>query len=628
MRLTNLSFVLFFLLHYFVVNANVSDVDVLWQKYRDASVQGNDSLMYELCYEIAVTSRDPKIELHFAKKAYEIGKINSNINWQAAALCLNSTPYVNLMVLDSAIICLQESIELYRSVNNEEGIAVCMYRLADVHKRNKEYLKAEIGYKDVIKILHKTGLYKNLAGAYVNLGELYRTTNRHQLALDCYHAADSLYRVNNDDFGVAYATGNIGLVQINLNELDSAELYLKESIAVLEPLEDYYAVSCYLDGLAQVYLERNKHSSAKYVAQKSLKLAKAHALKEQIRDANLRLSTIYNESQEFEKAFFHHKQYVMYRDSINNGETIRKIANLNAKYKVAKKQKELDQEKADKQQYLIILIALVSVIGLLLVLGYFMLKVSRLRMKANKELELQHKELELANATKNKFFSILSHDLRSPLASFHGYSEVIDLCAQHNDLDKLSDISKEMQSSSANMLDLLDNLLQWGVNQMGTQEVILNVVNLREIVKIEVSHLLHVYQKKNIAININVEESCAIFVDRVRLSIAIRNLINNAIKFTPEGGNISIVGKKKNKAVKLKVKDNGVGMTEEQKQSLFNFNEINSTYGTKNEKGVGLGMQLVCDFIQSSHAKIDVESEVGKGTTFSIQFSSNSKLDD
>ncbi len=597
-----------------------SNIDELILTYESKKHDSNDSVLFFLSKKISYSAQDPKLKLLYAKIAYDCAQNIKNDEWKAGAKYLEATSYLKCSDLDLAINSLLESKMLYYDCGNNIGVASCYTRLADIYLRKEESFKSEGYYKKAIEILISLADNKRLIVSYINLGELYRKVNRYNDALKCFYKSDSVSSKSNDFTFYSYIQGNIGLVYADQNKLDSAEIYLTKSIEILDSLGDNYAMSSYLDGLAEVYFKRKQYKKAKQTAHKSLLLAQEHGLKEQIRDASLRLSTIYNQSKDFEKAFFHHKQYVAYRDSINNEETIRKIANLNTKYEVAQKQKEVDEEKAYKNRYLIIAISAISVLILLTVLVFIILKISRERRKTNIILEQQRKELENANATKNKFFSILSHDLRSPLATFHSYAEVIEICSEHNDVDKLLVLGKELKSSSAGLLDLLDNLLQWGVNQMGDQQSVPTTVNLKDVATLEVDHLKHVSNKKNINVSVNIAPSVTLFVDRIQLSITIRNLINNAIKFTSAGGSVAVSAEDTTLHTILKISDTGVGMTQEQKDKLFDFNKINSTYGTQNEKGVGLGMQLVCGFVKENNAKLHVETELGKGTTFALVF--------
>ncbi len=580
----------------------------------------NDSILIDSYYYLSFYTKENKKKLEYAKLGYEVAIRNSRRDWEAMFLFQQAYPLIKKGDLSKAINILLKSLECYENIGDSVGISVSKFVLAEAYKKNGDIILAKEKYIESISILTAIQDSIRISAAFLNLGELYRDINKFDKALDCFNTSNKIYESLSYEKGIAYTKGNIGLVYTAQNKLDSAEIYLNKSIEILEPMGDNYAVSSYLDGLAEVYFKSKQYNKAQQTAHKSLLLAQEHGLKEQIRDASLRLSTIYDQYKDFEKAFYHQKRYVAYRDSINNEETIRKIANLHTKYEVAQKQKEVDAEKAYKNRYLIIAIGASSVLILLTVLVFIILKISRERRKTNIVLEQQRKDLENANATKNKFFSILSHDLRSPLATFHSYAEVIEICSQHQDLDKLLVLGKELKSSSANMLDLLDNLLQWGVNQMGDHKLTPTTVDLKDVALLEVEHLQHVSNKKNIDVIVSIQPSLTLFVDRVQLSITLRNLLNNAIKFTPAEGTVIIAAEDSKQVTTLKVTDTGVGMTQEQKETLFDFNKINSTYGTQNEKGVGLGMQLVCGFVKENKAKLYVDSELGKGTTFSMVF--------
>ncbi|WP_066631469.1 ATP-binding protein [Labilibacter marinus] len=603
-----------------IILAQKSNIECLIEDYKKEYICSNDSLLFEISYEISICSRQPKIKLHYAELAYKHASLLNNSHWKAAAKILKSYPEVKTGKLDEGINSLLEANDLYKQVNYSLGIATCNMLLAGVYNRNEEFDLSEMAYNEAIDKFILLNDSVKLCAAVINLGEFYRKLGKKNSALASFRKSLSLSHVVGEDIYIAYSKGNIGLVYSSQNKLDSAEFYLNIAIEILQPLDDNYAVSSYLDGLAEVYFKQQKFEIAKQTSCKSLKLAQEHGLKEQIRDASLRLSTIYDHFKDFKNAFYHHKQYVAYRDSIVNEETIRNIANLTAKYDVAQKQKAVDAEKAQKESYLMITIASALIVLLLLVLAFIVLKVNRERRKSNNQLTKQHKALEKASTTKNKFFSILSHDLRSPLATFHGYSEVINLFVQHNDFKKLSVISKEIKSSSANLLDLLDNLLQWGVNQMDTLQSVSSKVSLQDVVIMEIKHLQHVSAKKDITIHTLLDENITLFVDRVKLSIAIRNLLNNAIKFTPSGRSITLSSYQEELNTIFKITDTGVGMTPVQIKSLYDFNHIESTYGTQNEKGIGLGMQLIKEFVQQSNAQIKVESQLGEGTTFKLIF--------
>ncbi len=620
MRLLNLKILIQVILLVNSLNSLSNNTDTLYLLQNKYSELGNDSLNYSICTKISYVSLLPDEKIKYSILAYKIGVKLDKLNWQASSKHLESYGYILKGDIDKAISTLYKSLKIYEILNSKVGIAACLSDLGFTNQKNENFQNAEIFYKQAIALYEKLGDNFNLSATYQRIGELYEILHREEESIIFYIKSDSIYQSINYPLGIAYAKGNIGLVYIAQNKLDSAEHYLKKSIDILEPLEDNYAVSSYLDGLAEIYFKQKKYVKAKATAHKSLQLAEDYALKEQIRDASIRLSTIYKELRQFEKAFQYQSQYIIYRDSINNEETIRNIANLRAKYEVAQKQKEVDKQKSEKELLLITSICLILVLLLSVILIIIMYKNIKQRKQYTRQLELQHQELEAANATKNKFFSVLSHDLRSPLATYSSYSEILNMCVQHGEFDKASGICKEMELSSSKLLDLLDNLLQWGVNQMGSVEPIHSHVSVKDVVNMEVSHLGSIATQKNIEVHTHIPQEITLFVDRVSMSMAVRNLINNALKFTPSGGHITVSANKENNHTVIKVKDTGIGMTPEQTQKIFDFNNINSTYGTQNEKGIGLGLQLICGFIKTHHAKIDVESQLGLGTTFILTF--------
>ncbi|GAF04469.1 tetratricopeptide repeat-containing sensor histidine kinase [Saccharicrinis fermentans] len=601
-------------------------VDSLIYKYERTSWNNkNDSLAYQLCYNISYAANHPQTALKYAILAYQHSIKFGDLQNQAASKFLESYPYAAMGKLDKAIASLLEAKKLYTQSNSKSGIATCLLKLAGIYENNRDFQLSEHSYLKAIARLKVLEDSLKISIAHINLGELYRHTNKLNDALHHFNLAAHYQNDSLTNSTLAYIQGNIGLVYTAQNKLDSAKLLLNKAIEILALQNDNYATSSYLDGLAHIYLKKGQYNKAEQIAHKSLHLAEEYGLIEQMRDACLRLSDIYQVKKNYKKAYLHHKQYVRYRDSINNEETIRKIAQFNTKYLVAQKQKEVDKEKEEKERYITVTALSVSVLSLLLVLSFFGIKTNKERKRTNLKLEEQRKELEIANATKNRFFSILSHDLRSPLATFHSYSEIIEICAKNNEVEQLIMISQEMLSSSANLLDLLDNLLQWGVYQMETVRILPTAINLKEAVLTEIQHLHHVASKKQIDIRTHIDPELTTINDQAKLGITIRNLINNAIKFTAPQGTVTISTAVINNKVALKIADSGKGMTPEQKDSFLNSRIINSTYGTQNEKGVGLGLQLVCEFIKNSGASISVDSKLNKGTCFTIIFENNKK---
>lgn len=234
----------------------------------------------------------------------------------------------------------------------------------------------------------------------------------------------------------------------------------------------------------------------------------------------------------------------------------------------------------------------------------------------NEVLSCQNDDLQELNATKDKFFSIIAHDLRNPFAALTSSAELLQKYIDRNDLEKAKNKAKMIFDSSTKGHDLLQNLLEWARSQLRSNKfnfVALNLLNtLNEVIKLVENSA----NNKSISIEIQVDEDLMVEADEQLIQFVFRNLISNAIKFTPNGGKITIKSEKNTSDVEISVSDNGIGIDQETKEKLFRIDTQISTQGTNHEMGTGLGLILCKEFIAKHGSKIWVESEVGKGSTF------------
>ncbi len=239
--------------------------------------------------------------------------------------------------------------------------------------------------------------------------------------------------------------------------------------------------------------------------------------------------------------------------------------------------------------------------------------------KANLEIELQKNELEKLNATKDKFFSILAHDLKNPFTTVHSLSNFIN--SEYKTLDETDkkDILSRIWNSSKLIYNLLDNLLTWSRSQRGLIEI--NPVNfcLNEVIKTNINLQNSAIDSKNISVSNKLTEELSVFADRDMIDTVFRNLINNAVKFTPENGTISIMAEKQeNQTIRINIKDSGIGISDNDLNKLFRIDINTQSIGHSQEKGTGLGLILCKEFVECNHGQIEVSSTYGKGSTFSI----------
>jgi len=237
--------------------------------------------------------------------------------------------------------------------------------------------------------------------------------------------------------------------------------------------------------------------------------------------------------------------------------------------------------------------------------------------KAHDKISSQAETLRELNETKDKMFSVISHDLRAPLG---GIKSMLDLIYEDNS-DKM-EISRKSLDSLKNAADqtynLLENLLYWSRSQRGSLVNHPEVINIYELVVENIELLRTMSKNKNIEIFNRVDENIHAYADRNMIKTVLRNLIINAIKFTDEKGTVSISGKENNGKIEVEVADNGIGIQQSNLEKILNYKEYYTTFGTKREKGSGLGLNLCIDFIERNNGELFIDSEYGKGSTFTF----------
>lgn len=245
-------------------------------------------------------------------------------------------------------------------------------------------------------------------------------------------------------------------------------------------------------------------------------------------------------------------------------------------------------------------------------------KLKSLLENLEEEVHQRTDELDKLNKTKDKIFSIISHDLRSPFMSILGFSEILDDEMDEMDAATIKSYLGKILSASRNSVSLVDGLLEWSRLQIGGVILSYDEVDLNAIIE-EVRALFHPQlAKKSISLSVDSAESVKIVTDANIVRSVLRNLVSNAIKFTCKGGFITISLNRIANTIQLSVEDSGIGIPSEMIPKLFGMSNIHSRKGTSNEKGTGLGLNIAYEFIQKLGGQITVESEEGKGTKFTV----------
>jgi len=256
--------------------------------------------------------------------------------------------------------------------------------------------------------------------------------------------------------------------------------------------------------------------------------------------------------------------------------------------------------------------------GLAGLLALFLAGLYLLSKRKNNKIQEQNTELENLNNVKDQLFQIIGHDLRKPVIAFRNVSENLNYLIEEGDQTRLKKLGEEIESEGKALYNLTDNLLHWALTQKDLISIKPTKVNIKEVVDENIKLFRRIADKKELIISNSIDSNTYAKVDVNSLDVMVRNLIDNAIKFTPKGGEIKLKANFQNSMVQIVVADNGAGMSQEKLQDILSNDLTQSSDGTESEKGSGLGMTIVKSMAQKNNGKIDVKSAKGVGSTFTL----------
>ncbi|NOR44391.1 MAG: hypothetical protein GQ534_02305, partial [Candidatus Delongbacteria bacterium] len=297
---------------------------------------------------------------------------------------------------------------------------------------------------------------------------------------------------------------------------------------------------------------------------------------------------IYSTLEKYKKSLDCYKEYLKIHDEILNTQKQNEIFNIYLKYENEKQEKENEIYKLKNIQL----------------------------VHANKKLKESRKELQKINASKDKFFNILAHDLKNPFSILYTTSEILSSYYKELSEKKRTEYINTIQLSAKHILKLIENLLEWSRSQNGHKQFHPVDFNLDEVIDTCSSLLKPSSDMKDIRIDIKIKKNIRLYADKNMVKTILRNLFTNAIKFTNKGGKVSISAIQNANETIISVQDNGVGIKKKDQNKLFSIDKHFVTIGTSNEKGTGIGLLLCDEFIKKHNGTIWIESKIGKGSKF------------
>lgn len=471
-----------------------------------------------------------------------------------------------------------------------------------------------------------------MCGASHNIGLCYKNMFKYKEAESYFLKSLKLAEITGHQRYLGIITANLGVLYSDMKKYVESDKFYKRSLMISEKTGYALSIIDILTHYADLKLVTNNLNEAKSLAERGLKLATKLENLMYMKDNNVILAKIAEKQKDYKTSIYYMKAYVQLYDSLNTLETEAKITEAMIKYQSELKEKEnelllkentikkselANNAKAIKISYIIIALIAAFMVLLLISLRYRIIK-NNIIKKQNLELQKQTEELTELNDTKDKFFSIMAHDLKNPVSTFKTITEMLSTNSlAFSDAEK-NELLVSMTASAKHLLVLLDNLLTWSRSQTGKIVFSPEYVNLKDILDNSIALLHNSAINKSIELVNFVKDDIKLFADANMLATVIRNLVSNAVKFTPEGGKVSLNTEIFKDKIRICIKDTGVGMNAEQSANLFMLSTNISTKGTRNETGTGLGLIICKEFIDKHSGSISVESKIGEGTIFLI----------
>ncbi|GGD94089.1 tetratricopeptide repeat-containing sensor histidine kinase [Maribacter cobaltidurans] len=613
-------------MNFYLTNAqNVQELEFLLSQ-PELTKRERIDILYTLSRELTYVNNLKSLEyaeeaLHLATEIQDIDGIAYSYRILSSIYAINDNYFMSMEYIHKAL-------DIFEKRNDEEGIANCYISLGHIY-RGLNNRSQEINFhKKSFEIFNRLERTERIGVSAHNLGESYYNNKEFTKAENLTRFA---IRINDSILNLPVLSSCykvIGLIKEHEKQIDSANYYFNKVLQISDELGDNAQKVATVEALMHLakIAETNKNYNLQYQY-----LEQTEAFCEKF-NLNRSLLRVYHELQKFyldknntEKALYYLNAYnelsnaihrIQLEDRNRLTESMASIHQLNTTTEALEKENAAQASTIFYRNISLCITAL-FLIGLFVVMRKLR-RINKELIAQNKTINHQKNELQELNATKNKFFSIVAHDLRSPLTSLKSFSSVL---VDHIDLlskEEILSMGKKLDISVDNTLKMADNLIVWAKSQMNVIEDKKELIHLKQVVNDVVLIFKEIAGNKEVRLVTSIMGSPKFMGDKDQVEFIIRNLINNAIKFTPRKGIVSVSVTQTSKHIKIVVADTGVGMSSEFRDNLFSIQKSKGILGTEGEKGSGLGLVLSSEFVKRNDGEIQVESLEEKGTTITV----------
>ncbi len=585
------------------------------EKITDSKLQGLTLYSGAIMYE---NERENEQALVYANKAlikYEEAGLERSKEYAAIKNFIGKF-LTNINRFGESNIYLNEAQAIYLTNNDSLGLMglytdfAILFSQIGLFDKATDYLEKRRKYMSTVNDIDK-------AYDWVNVGRNLIIQERYEDALNNYHKTLGLSAFPPEfEFINMYTYNGIIECLYFTNQRDSIPYYFTKLDAEFEKLNRQKTFEfLYLQSNFLYLLHEEKYAKAEQIGLKLYNNSVKTNDGAEIEMHALFLSELYRQQKDYKNALKYTDIYTTKRDSTKEFNKISALLLYQTQYETKEKENAIlkleSEKKIEQTKSKFFSIAAFVMLSILLIILYLFRQIQKARTK----LEKSNIQLQDLNATKDKFFGIIAHDIRSPITALDGVSEQMTYYLEKNDTNKLNRLADRIDTTAKRLTSLLDNLLNWALLQTGMIPYNPKSVNIQSVAQENINLFLPVAEAKNIILNNEISAASPVFSDENALQTIIRNLLNNAIKFTPQGGEVSISTEEKGNKIFIKINDTGTGIAADKLEKLFSL-EKKSSKGTAGEKGSGLGLMLCKELVELNKGTIQAISELGKGSSF------------
>lgn len=530
---------------------------------------------------------------------------------------------------------MQKARELFEELKDSAGMASCMISLGHTYRRLRNREKELENNLNAFLIFSRLNNAERIGVTALNLGETYYLIGEQEksfsLTRRAIHINDSLHNLS--VLSACYKV--MGLLYLKGNQLSESEAYFRKALDVSARLgknSQKLATIESMISLAKVFDLQGKHDNELEELIRAASFVSENRLQDYVQEVYLKLIDNYLERSNVVMAKKMIDAFKQTQDSVTKTQMEdrnRLTMGFIQLFEMEKKNTELatenkQQEIRIKSRNQVITISLMFFLVLLVMVFILVNNLKKLKktnallVEKDRIITLQNSKLEELNATKDKFFTVVSHDIKAPLNSLWSLTKLLEQNIETLPKQELMEMVKAARLHLEVTTKMTENLLTWAKLQMKEMSTIPGELEVNDLVNDVFSVFRDIASKKNIVLTSELNEGPRIWADRNQVDFIIRNLVNNAIKYTPAGGQIMVKGERSGDNFKIKVIDTGKGINKELAQKLFTSTPVTSSIGTEGEQGTGLGLKLCYEFARLNKGNLLLVDRNGPGAELNL----------